>query len=93
MKNYIKIILIAFMLAAFSGIALAEKITVRHEVSQEVQQGNAVTPGVQKEYRLSSKRVKDKADSAQTDVSRSAGDRMIRYQQFNDGEGEAKTRN
>lgn len=92
MKKYAIIILLSAILVAFSGLALADKITIQNEVSSEKTQKNAVTSDVQKANSLSSKRMKDKIDADQTNVNSSTGDRMIRYKKFNDGEGEAKTR-
>ncbi|MFO7568200.1 MAG: hypothetical protein R6W75_00245, partial [Smithellaceae bacterium] len=67
MGKYIKIAILILMLVVFSSIALAEKITVRHEVSQEKQQERIVTSNFENENRLSSKRIKDRADSVNTD--------------------------
>ena len=78
------------MLVAFSGFALAEKIIVQHEVSQDKQKDN-VKLNVAKENRLSSKRIRDRIDS-NIEIKGTVNDRMIRYKQFNDGEGEVKTK-
>ena len=93
MEKYIKIAVLILMLVAFSSIALAEKITARHEVSQEKQQEKIVTSNVKKENRLSSKRIKDKADSINTDTKGTVNKLMIQYKQFNDGEGDVKNKN
>ena len=89
MEKYIKIAMLILMLVAFSSIALAEKITARHEVSQEKQQEKAA---VKNENRLSSKRTKDRADSINTDSKGTVNKRMIKYKQFKDGEGDLKSK-
>ena len=91
MEKYIKIAVLILMLVAFSSIALAEKITVRHEVAQEEQQEN-VTSNSKNENRLSSIRIKDKADSVNTDSRGTVNERMIKYKQFKDGEGDLKSK-
>jgi len=93
MKRYVTIVLLTFMFLAFSGVALADKITIQNEVSLEKQQGNTPTSPAGKENKLSSKRIKDKIDADQTGANSSTNERMIRYKQFPDGEGEAKTKN
>jgi len=95
MKKYVNIGVLTLMLVAFSGIAFAEKMTVQHEVSQDKQQNNSVTTNVvkkNKENKLSSKRIKDKVDSSNTDLKGTANKQMTKYRQFNDGEGEIKTK-
>lgn len=93
MKKYIIFVLTTFMFSALSGVALADKITIQNEVSLEKQQGNAAASPVKKESRLSSKRIKDKADADQTSANSSNNERMIRYKRFSDGEGEEKAKN
>lgn len=95
MKQYVTIGVLTLMLFAFSGIAFAEKMTVQHEVSQDKQENNSVTTNVMKKNkgnRLSSKRIKDKVDSSNTDLKGTANTQMMKYRQFNDGEGEIKTK-
>jgi len=92
MKKYVKIVVLILMLVAFSGIALAEEIIVQNEVSQEKQHENSVTSNVTKENRLSSKRIKDKMDSSNTVFKGTDNKQMIKYKQFNDGEGDVKTK-
>jgi len=92
MKKYFKIAAMIFILAAFTGTALAEKITVQQEVPEEKQQNN-VTAAAGEENKLSSKRMRDKIDSNSTDLRRTDKERMMKYLQFKDGEGEKKTRN
>ena len=92
MKKYLKIIVVTLMMATFSGIALSETITVRSEVFQEKQQENSVTSNVTNANTLSSKRAKDKADSNITNKG-TDNKKMIKYKQFNDGEGDVKTKN
>jgi len=92
MKKYVKITVITLMLVSFSCIALAEKITVQHEVSQEKQQDNSVTTNVVKENRLSSKRIKDKMDANSVEFKGKSNERMMRYRQFNDGDGKVKNK-
>jgi uncharacterized protein YcfL len=91
MKKYFIIIVLTLLLAAFSGVALSETITVRSEVLQEKQQENSVTSNVEKSNRLSSKRTKDKADSNITNKG-TDNKKMIKYKKFNDGEGELKNK-
>jgi hypothetical protein len=91
MEKYIKIAVLILMLVAFSSIALAENITARHEVSQEKQQEKILTSNFKNENRLSSKRIKDKADSINTDSRGTVNERMIKYKQFKDGEGDLKS--
>lgn len=87
MKKYLKIMVLTFMFATFSGIALSETVTVRSEALQE----NNVTSNIEKANRLSSKRVKDKADS---NIANKGTDnkKMIKYKQFKDGEGALKNK-
>jgi hypothetical protein len=92
MKKYVTIVLLTFMFFAFSGFALADKITIQNEVSLKKQQGNTPTSPAGKENRLSSKRIKDKIDAGRTSGNSSTNERMIRYKQFPDGEGEVKTK-
>ena len=92
MEKYIKIAVLILMLVAFSSIALAEKITARHEVSQEKQQEQMVTSSFKHENRLSSKRIKDKADSININSRATVNERMIKYKQFKDGEGDSKSK-
>ena len=93
MKKYVTIILLTFMLLAYSGVALADKTTIQNEVSLEKQQGNRPTSPAGKENRLSSKRINDKIDADQTGANNATNERMIRYRQFPDGEGVAKNKN
>jgi hypothetical protein len=91
MKNILKIMVLTLILTAFSGVALSETITVRSEVLQEKQQENSVTSNVTKANTLSSKRTKDKADSNIINKGKDSK-KMIKYKQFNDGEGELKNK-
>jgi hypothetical protein len=91
MKKYLIIALLTLMLAAFADIALAERITVQQEVSQEKQQ-DSLTSSVVKENRLSSKKIKDKMNATSTDFKGTDKERRMKYMQFKDGEGEVKTK-
>jgi hypothetical protein len=90
MKKYVKIAVLTLLFAVFAGIALAERITVQQEVSQERKQ-DSWTSNVVKENRLSSKKIKDKMDAARMDSKGTANERRMKYMQFKDGEGEVKT--
>jgi hypothetical protein len=93
MKIYFKITALALMFVAFSGgIVLAAKITVQHEVSPEMQQQDVATINDVKENRLSSKRIKVKMNAGSTDFKGIVNEPMLKYRQFNDGEGDAKPR-
>lgn len=91
MKKYVKIAVFTLLLVAFSGIALAERITVQQEVSQERQQ-DSVMSNVVKENRLSSKGIRDRMDASSTDFKGTANGQRVKYRQFKDGEGEVKTK-
>lgn len=91
MRKYFKIAVLLLMMVAFSTIALAEKITVRHEVSQVQQQDKIVTSNFKHDNRLSSKKIKDKADPVNMDSRGIVNDRMIKYKPFKDGEGDLKS--
>lgn len=91
MKKYLIIIVVTLMMVTFAGIALSETITVRSEVLLENQQENSVTSNVTKANTLSSKRTKDKADSNITNKG-TVNKKMIKYKQFNDGEGALKNK-
>lgn len=91
MKKYVKIAVLTIILAAFAGVALADRITVQQEVLQEKQQ-DSLTSNVVKENRLSSKKIKDKMDAASTDTTGTDNERRMKYLRFKDGEGEVKTK-
>jgi len=91
MKKYFTIALAALLLITFSGIVLAEKITVLHEGSPEKQVENSLKANSLKEDKLSAKRIRGRADSNITSYHRRTDEQMIRYRQFDDGEGEVKT--
>ena len=92
MKKYLKIVVLTILMVAFSVVALAEEIIVQNEVSQEKQHENSLTSNVTKENRLSSIRAKDKMDSSNTAFKGTDNKKMIKYKQFNDGEGDVKTK-
>ena len=92
MKKYLKIVVLTILTVAFSVVALAEEIIVQNEVSQEKQYENSSTSNVTKENRLSSKRTKDKMDSSNNVFKGTDNKKMIRYKQFNDGEGDVKAK-
>jgi len=78
-------------MVTFSGIVLAEKITVLREASPEKRVENSVQFNIVQEDKLSAKRVRDRADSKITNYNSRADEQMIRYRQFDDGDGEVKT--
>jgi hypothetical protein len=91
MKKYLKIVVLTILMVAFSVVAMAEAIIVQNEVSQEKQLENSLTSNVTKENRLSSTRTKDKKDSNNSVFKGADNKQMIKYKQFNDGEGDLKT--
>ena len=93
MKKYVKIVVFTLLMVAFSVVALADEIIVQHEVSQEKQHKNSLTSDVTKENRLSSIRTKDKMDLSNAVFKGIDNKKMIKYKQFNDGEGDVKTKN
>ena len=93
MKKYFTIALVLFLLVTFSGIVLAEKITVLYEGSPEKQVEKSVKSNTVKEDKLAAKRIRDRADSNMTNYNSRTNEQMIRYRQFDDGEGEVKTGN
>ncbi len=93
MKKYFTIALVLFLLVTFSSIVLAEKITVLPEGSPEKQVEKSVKSNTVKEDKLAAKRIRDRANSSMTNYNSRADEQMIRYRQFDDGEGEVKTGN